>query len=257
SLNRPTSDLRSWDLYLRALIHFRTYQRAEMEKAVELLDRALELDPNYALALSLAASAHAIIMQFQWTDDPARHGRLVVELMERSLRTGSDDPQVLSSAAMGYWTAGDFATAARLADRAVALNPGSSLPLLAKGQLSIALGDVATAETCIEQSMRLDPLSPSRTLQLGALGAIRFAQRRFAETADIAREWMNLANHPLSAGLLAASAGHLGDGRLARQGLDHLKEVSAMPRETIAAMLYQTPEHRALLLEGMALADGL
>ena len=36
--NRPTSDLVSYDLYLRALVPFRTYTREGINEALELLE---------------------------------------------------------------------------------------------------------------------------------------------------------------------------------------------------------------------------
>ena len=257
ALTRPTSDLRSWDLYLRALVHFRTYQREEMYTAIGLLERAVAFDPNYALALSLLAGAHAVIVQWQWTDDPAAHGAKVGEYMARSLHVGADDPQVVGTAAFGYWFTGDFPAAARLAERAVNLNPGSSFTLLARGVVSASMGELDIAEDCVLESMKLDPLSPNRSIQLGGLATIRFARERFDEAAEVAGEWMAIANHPMSAGLLASAGGHLHDAAIARQGLSHLQGISTMPRPAIAAMLYHRPEHTALFLKGLALADGL
>ena len=196
-------------------------------------------------------------MQFQWTDDPAANGAKIGEYMGRSLHAGADDPQVVASAAFAYWTAGDFPAAARLAERAADLNPGSSFTLMAQGVVSASMGELDVAEECILESMKLDPLSPSRALQLGGLATIRFAQERFGEAAEVGGEWMAITNHPMSAGLLAAAGGHLADARIARQGLSHLKGLSNMPRPAIAAMLYHRPEHRALFLKGMELADGL
>lgn len=257
SLSRPTTDLRSYDLYLRSLFEFRTYQRDAMFKALDMLDRAIELDPNYALALSLAAGAHAIIMQFHWTDDLASHGQAAMELLKRSLQTGSDDPQVLANAAMAFWASGDPASALPLADRAVSLNPGSSFALLAGAQVRAATGDLDWAEQYVVRSMQLDPLSPNRNLQLGILAAVRFAQRRFAETVEICREWISIANHPTSLGMLAAAQGHLREAGPAGDALKHLHELSPMTISEIAALLYRKPEHRALFLEGIALAEAL
>jgi adenylate cyclase len=257
SLSRPTSDLRSYDLYLRSLFEFRTYQREAMFKALEMLDQAIELDPGYALALSLAAGAHAIIMQFRWTDEPAAHGRQAMELVERSLRVGADNPQVLANAAMAYWAAGDPTAARPLAERAVALNPGSSFALLALGQVRAALGELNEAEDFILRSMQLDPLSPNRNLQLGILAVVRFAQHRFHEAAEICREWIAISNLPTAVGLLAAAEGHLGELRRADEALKHLRTLSPMTSLEIAAMLYRGQEHQALFLEGITLAEGL
>lgn len=256
-MNRPTSDLRSWDLYLRALVPFRTYQREPMFEALAILDRAIELDPNCAVALSLAASAHAIIMQFHWSEDLAGHGQKAMELLKRSVQAGSDDAKVLANAALGFWAAGEANAALPLADRAVALNPGSSFALLASAQVRVNLGDLERAEDHILRSMQLDPLSPNRNMQLGVLAAVRFAQRRFSEAVDICREWISIADQPSCVGLLAASWGHLGDGREARRTLAHLRELSTMSYPEIAALHYQRAEHRALFLEGVAAAEAL
>ncbi|HEY2483022.1 MAG TPA: hypothetical protein VGI30_12630, partial [Caulobacteraceae bacterium] len=257
SLIRPTSDLRSYDLYLRSLFEFRTYQRGGMFKALDMLDQAIALDPDYALALGLAASAHAIIMQFHWTDDMASHSQAMMELLKRSLQTGSDVPQVLATAAMTFWASGDPASALPLADRAVALNPGSSFTLLSGAQVRAAMGDLERAEEYVVNSMQLDPLSPNRDLQLGILAAVRFAQRRFDDTVEICREWISRADHPTSVGLLTAAQGHLGEAEEANSALTHLRELSPMTAPEIAALLYRRAEHRALFLEGIALAENL
>ncbi len=57
ALNRPTSDLKAYDLFLRGMTHFRTYRREEMFTALALMNQAIELDPNYALALCVAGRA--------------------------------------------------------------------------------------------------------------------------------------------------------------------------------------------------------
>ena len=163
----------------------------------------------------------------------------------------------MTAAAMAYWTVGDIASAGQFADRAVALNPGSSFSLLARGEARVAMGDLDVAEDCLIRSMQLDPLSPTRALQLGALAAVRFAQRRFAEAADICREWMGLANHPTSVGLMASICGHLGEARGAREALAHLPELSTMSISEIAAVFYQKAEQRDLFLEGITRAQAL
>jgi hypothetical protein len=105
--------------------------------------------------------------------------------------------------------------------------------------------------------MQLDPLSPNRNLQLGILAVVRFAQRRFADTVEICREWISIADHPTSVGMLAAAQGHLGEARAAGDALKRLHALSPMTIPEIAALLYRKAEHRALFLEGIALAEAL
>ncbi|MGH7017689.1 MAG: winged helix-turn-helix domain-containing protein [Caulobacteraceae bacterium] len=250
-VHRPTSDLRSYDLYLRALTHLRTYQREEMFKALELIEGALEHDPDYALALSLAAAAHALILQFRWSNDPGLHQAALADLTARSLRKGSSDPQVLGTAAMTYYTIGELAAALRLADRGVELNPGSSFPLLAQGEIRSAMGDFENAERSLALSMKLDPLSPNRNIQLQTLAAIRFGQGRYAEAADISRELVRISPYPTGLCLLAASSGQVGALAEGRAASESMAGASPNSEEEIAAILFAKPEHRALVLEGL------
>jgi TolB-like protein len=255
SIKRPTADLKSYDLYLRALVRFRSYTRAGIEEAFELLKRALELDPDFALAASLMASCHAVIAQYQWADDPMAHHLATMDWVERSLRSNSDDPQVLGTAALCHWLRGDIPIARRLADRAVSLNPGSSFPLLCSGMIFVSQGDLQAAEECLERSMRLDPLSPNRNLQLGAMAATRLAQKRFGEAATLSRESSQLGNAPTSVGLTASACGHLGQTRAAQDAIALVKTLTNMTMAQIAAIWYQMAEHRALFLEGITLAE--
>jgi len=255
SSHRPSADLKSYELYLQALVPFRTYTRAGVEAALDLLRRALKLDPEFALASSLAASCHAVIGQFQWTDDPATHGRAMRELIERSLRSGSDDPQVLGTAALTYWRAGEIGIAAQLADRAAGLNPGSSFPLLVRGIISVSTGDLEQAVACLEGSMRLDPLSPNRNLQLRSLASARLAQRRFAEAAMLSHEATQLSKVPTAVGLMASAYGHLKQTRVARDAMALLRTLTPVTPPQLAATFYHRPEHRALFLEGIAFLE--
>lgn len=250
---RPTSDLRAYDYYLRALGPFRTYEKDNLFLALDLLGKALEIDPHYALAHSLAAGVYAVTLQFGWSDDPETTARKLVEAVEHSLQNGQDDPQVLASAAFPYWLNGRFEEAKRLAERACELNPGSSFPLIARGQLAATAGDLETAERCIEQSMRLDPFSPNRALQLAALAQTRFVQGRFAETAELAMEWSHINKSPLSVGLLAAACARLGRSDRAKAAMDELKRLTDIPMEHVAATMFQVQEHRQMFLDALTI----
>jgi tetratricopeptide (TPR) repeat protein len=144
-----------------------------------------------------------------------------------------------------------------LANRATALNPGSSFSLLASGQISAAVGELEVAEDHTLRSLQLDPLSPNRSMQIGSLASIRFAQGRFAEAADIAREWTGISSHPRSLGMQASAAGQMGDARTAREALTRLRDLSSMPMDELARMYYQREDQRALFLEGIAKAETL
>src|SRR5262249_17459831 len=58
---RP-DNLDAYDLYLRALPHTWAYTPAESEKAIELLNRALEIDPAFIAAHGLVAWCYQVVL---------------------------------------------------------------------------------------------------------------------------------------------------------------------------------------------------
>ncbi len=252
AIQRPTSDLKSYDLHLRALAAFRHYTREGIYESLDLLNKASALDPDYALPYALAASCHVLILQWQWTDDMPTHGRLLGETIGNALKKGSDNPEVLATASLVQWASSAFGMSAQLADRAIELNPGSGFPLLARGLASVGLGELDRAVDCLEKSLRLDPRSPNRSLQVGGMAAARFAQHRYDEAIVYAREWTQLAPNPMSLAMDAATAGKLGDQDSAAKSLAEFEKVSHSTIETVAAMLFGTDELQAHFLEAVA-----
>lgn len=255
SLARRTEDLRAYDLYLQAVARIRTYRREDVFAALDMLERALALDPAYPAAAALSGSCHVIILRFQWTEDPGLHARKLAESVDVALENGADDPEILATISSVHWASGDFARAAQLAKRATALNPGSSWAQLVRGLASVAMGELDSAAQSFEESMRLDPISPNRNMQIGGMASTRFAQQRFAEAAELAREYAQLAPQPMGFGLCAACYGHLGDTERAADSIAMLRAITPMSFEDLSAMFYLKPEHRELFLQGMRLAE--
>ena len=61
SIQRPTTDLSAYDLYLRARIYTQSAEREATMCALDLLGQALKRDPHYALALAVAAQCHQML----------------------------------------------------------------------------------------------------------------------------------------------------------------------------------------------------
>ena len=96
---RPTDNLSSYDLYLRAVPLQRTFVRADMLEALDLASRAITLDPDFGPALALAAICHRLIVLNGWSDDLEGHRRLGLELAHRALKAAGDDAEVLARVA--------------------------------------------------------------------------------------------------------------------------------------------------------------
>jgi TolB-like protein len=88
ALRRPTDSMAAYDYFLRGLAHFRSYADDGNQQAAAMLERAVALDPEFALAQSYlafvrvavdgyAAASRAILDSYQVTlsrTDGPRHG---------------------------------------------------------------------------------------------------------------------------------------------------------------------------------------
>ena len=247
---RPTDNMGSYELYLRAVALSRTRRKADALEELELLDRAVALDSQYGAALSLAAFCHMLIVLYGWSDDPETHCDQGIELVRRAQKAPGDDAETLARLAAAIsGLERDNAAAVVLIDRALALNPGSAYVWLTSGNLQLILGDPDVAVEHVETSIRLDPLSPDRWLQLGFLGRARFHQGRYAEAVAPLKEASQLSDAPFLLPYLAATYGYLGQAGAAREVLARYRALSPQP---IAIMVGAVVLNQ--VLEGIALA---
>jgi TolB-like protein len=253
---RPTYNIDSYDLWLRAMILTDTHGRAEVFEALALLKRAMTLDPRFAMAVSSAAWCHSFILICGWSDDPEAQRRQGLDLAQRALRLGGDDPDVLSNTAMALYQLGQgLRPSVAMMDRAIALNPGSSNCWYLSAVLRLFASEPEVAVEHILTSIRLDPLSPGVSARLLPLGGARFLQRRFEDAVAHLTEAGRVIETSAIYAVLAASCGHLGRISQAREALERYQTVSHIPVSEMSGM-FRNADHRQLFLTGIALAQG-
>jgi len=251
--SRPTQDMGCYDLFLRALALVAAYEKAEAFAALELLDRAIATDPRYAMAMGLAAYTHAQVVVSGWSDDPARHRRLALDLAGRAVQLADDDAEVLSWVTGAYLPLDEnFDDSIVLIDRSLALNPGCSLAWLMSGWLRAAAGDADRAVEHFQMSMRLDPCSSDRGYQLSGIALARFGQGRYSEAAALLRESLQLQpTVSINHALLAACYGHLGNVDAGRAAIASYQVMSSRELDE-RVTLFRRQEHRHAYLDGIA-----
>jgi TolB-like protein/Tfp pilus assembly protein PilF len=257
---RPTGSLGGYDLYLRALPPLRSMNRTGLSAARDLLDRAVEFDPEFGQALSLAAICRWLIVGLGWSTDPEADTRQSVALAHRALKAAGDDAKVLGEVAgVLAYLEHDLDGAIALTERALALNPSCAQALIASGGLRVARGDADVAVEHLERSLRLDPMGPDRTSQVLTLASAHFSQRRFEDALPHFKEAAQRSEESPGAYLaLAANYGHLGQAAAAAEALARFQALSDLTDEAFLQLWSATitPDHLALFAEGLALARG-
>ena len=256
SAERPTSDLTVYDLYLRALPLYDSYDTERMSHALDLLGRAIDRDERYGPALALAAGCHLQLDVNEGGTDRQAHRREAVALARRALGAAGDDPGVLGFAAhaLGYFGE-EIDAAIRLIDRALTLSPSFARGWRLSGWLRLHAGNTDAAIEHTETSLRLSPRDPTRSRSLVVIGIALFINRRFGDAA--ASLLVALEDTPSWAmpyRVFAASYAHMGPLDDARAIIKRLRSITSA---VVPSFLpFRNPEHRELLLSGLRVAAG-
>jgi len=209
ALARPTTiNAAAHEAYLRGRYYLEKRSREGLEKAVESFKRAVDLDPDYALAYAGLADSYIVMPWF--ASIPARE---TLPLARAAATRALDIDERLADAhvSMGYvltleW---DWAAAAGEYKRALALNPGSATAHHWYGTYLDTIGwtDEAIAE--LTRAVELDPLSP---IIIRDLGAAYYHARRYQEAIKQYRKALELAPEFAPAhGFLGTAYSALGD----------------------------------------------
>jgi adenylate cyclase len=255
SVERPTRDLTAYDLYLRALSDWGSYEKDRTLRALDLLGQAIERDPCYGPAIALAAHTRQQLTASGWADNPESNRREAVVLARRALQVAPDDPEVLDFAGFALAYLGDdIEMAMGLIDRSLALNPGSARAWLSSGLLRMFAGQADLAIEHFKTSARLNPRDRFGTSGTG-LGAAHFFQRRFDEAAAILLASLQRApGFAVTYRYLASCYAHMGRLDEARAIVERLRAITPVVVPSVTP--WRNPEDRELLLWGLRLAMG-
>jgi adenylate cyclase len=178
-LKRPDS-LDAFDLYLQALPKAAALSAQSLAEAIELLDRASALSPDYVQALAWATMCREIRAVQDFGPDREKDLREAGELSQRALDRDPTDPVALTAAAyVALMVSREYQTAWDLVDRALAIDPNAAFNWGIRGWFSLWAGETEMAMTAFEKAMRLSPLDPQwgATFKGGMAGALAISGR--------------------------------------------------------------------------------
>ena len=257
SSRRPTADLTAYDLVLRAIPHVLSRDEERLNLARDLLQRAVELDPNYGTALAWASMANAQLDINGLAADREATRREAVDLAHRAIRAAPDDAETLGVAALtfGYFSSESAEGAKAVVDRSVSLSPSRAHSWLISGWVRLWAGEPENAIEHLNIALRLNPRGPRPMHTLG-IGVARFFLGEYTEALPMLQASLTeLPNFGETYRFLAATLAHLGH-------LDQAHDLIAKLRQIRPAMVardasaWRNPAHRELLLSGLRLAIG-
>ena len=252
SRRRRPENLTAYDYYLRALPQYHLSSREGYAEATRLAHRALELDPRFGRAASLAGLCHMDNVLLGYATDPQFERNEAVRLLRLVLSIDDDDPDTLASASViSAFMGGDCEGAIEMADRAVALNPNSFSAWLGRGWVYRIAGLQEEAVRSFELAMRMSPVSPLLHRLFVGMGMAFIGLRRFDEAIAAAKKAQRQnPSFPLTYRCLASAFAHLGRDAEAREAAARLLEFD--PAFTISALIARGGQSNSkLIIEGL------
>jgi class 3 adenylate cyclase/tetratricopeptide (TPR) repeat protein len=201
----------AYDLVLQAMYGLYGLETEAYSRSIVQLQRAIQLDPNYAAAYSL--SAHWYMMRIgqggsaDAGGDAAAAMRFAAAAVERDPR----DPMAL--ALYGHtkaWLLHDFDAALEIFDQALTAYPNSAIVWAWSSPTYSYIGDGARAVEHAQYALRLSPLDPYAYYFRGALSLAHYVNGTYEESVRWGRRTMAVnprytANLRFLAAALAAS----------------------------------------------------
>lgn len=156
---RP-QDFGAYDFTMRAFKHVWALEKAEAAKGLKQLNQALEKEPDYPLALALAAWCHAQGSVYNWVSDIENSKSTALGLAERAADLSADDPLILTVLGTVHTFVRNYGAARVLLQRAVVIDPNSAWAWSRLGWLSTYADRPSEAKEHFERALRLSPLDP-------------------------------------------------------------------------------------------------
>lgn len=160
SRRKRPQDLSSYDYTMRAMPHVWALEKDESAKALELLEKALKIDPQYPLALALAGWCHAQRSVYNWSDDLAASQSTARTLAEHAANLSGDDPLILAVLGTVHTFVRNYGTARVLLERALALDPNCAWAWSRLGWVENYADQPQKAIEHFERALRLSPIDP-------------------------------------------------------------------------------------------------
>ena len=207
-----TKNVEAHEAYLQGRFFLNRHSEKEVDQARAAFERAVQLDPQFALAWAGLAQTH--IWDCNYGTEGGQKGfnahlAAAREAVERALAIEPDLPEALYPRAV-IETNFDYKwnAAAETLHKALALAPQDSALLMEAGNLAQARGDVAQGIDLIRRAIALDPVNAqARAFLANALATVRKQEQARAEYARVIELNPSAPNSHAAIGLTYVSEG--------------------------------------------------
>jgi adenylate cyclase len=246
---KRTDNMAAYEYVLTGKVLHHWSNREANAQAQHMLNRAIELDPNYAHAHAWKACVTGQAWLHGWCENRDATLEVILGALQTALSLDDNDADVHRILAALKLNFNEHDKATYHQERALSLNPNSDLIVVQQGELLTWLGRPAEGIEWIRRAMRLNPYHPERFWS--HLGRAQYTARLYADAIESFSK-LTAPDHTHH-GFLAASSAQLGNSTAAGA---HAREVlQRQPTFSIEGFLgtlhYQQPADSEHVREGL------
>jgi len=176
---RQTLNAQAYDLYLRGEDYLYRLTKRSVERAIQLFEKAIELDPRYAAAYAGCSGAYG---QMYWLfSRDERYREKARELSFKALMYDNNLAEAYTAMGVSYFIWGKFEEAAASARKAIELDPEDFIAHWTLGRIHFANGEYEQAYEMYQRVIKLKPEF------LNAYSDLRMTCQRLGREADADR----------------------------------------------------------------------
>ncbi len=219
-----TDNLEAYDYTLRGMEYFSRATKEANAQARQMFEKAIDLDPEYALAYCRLGLTHLMEWAFGWTQDPQSLEQ-AFELAQRAIALDDSLPEAHSVLGDVYLWKKQHEQAIAELEKTIALDPNDADGLTDLGSILTWAGRPEEAIGLIKKAMRFNPHYPA--YYLFHLGHACFLTGEYEEAIAALKRVLNRNPDFVPAHFyLAASYSELGQEEEARTHVTELPEGS-------------------------------
>ena len=249
---KPTERLDAYDYVLRGKDYHHRSTPEDCGKAIEMFERALELDSGYAVAHAWLGCGLGQAMHLGLDDAGALLDRAQAEA-ERARQLDEDESECHRILAQVFILRHDLTRARWHQERALFLNPNDDRSVCAMGTILALAGEPEEAEGWVLKAMRLNPYHPeSHWFHLGR--ALFHAGRDEEALAALRRVTRPRLRERV---YRAAASGRLGGGATSKADVESLRSLDPGfdAERFVKTVPYARQRDRDALLEALRAAE--
>ena len=179
---KPTDNMAAYECVLAGKILHHRSSRNDNASALEMLERAIALDPKYAHAHAWKACVLGQAWVHGWCEDRDATFRRVGEELQIALALDDNDSDMHRILAAWNLVQHHYDKAMYHQERALSLNPNNDLIVVQQGEILTWLGRPDEGIEWIRKAMRLNPYHPER--YWSHLGRAYYVARCYPEAIE-------------------------------------------------------------------------